>query len=258
MSARMAGKVALITGGAGGIGATTAELFCEHGAKVLLVDRDEGALRITAERIRKQVDEAKVEVFQADVSDVPDAESAVSFAQTKFGSLNVLVNNAAVRNIDTIADGDMVEWERVLRTNVIGALNFCKAALPALRANGKSSVVNVSSSYAVKSRKGFAAYDASKAALLAMTRSLAAEGAEYGIRVNAVCPGGTLTPFTIGRWEARGRGEDDLRAERKSDSLLRRWAEPREIAYPILWLASDEASYLTGAILMADGGASIM
>ncbi len=114
--------------------------------------------------------------------------------------------------------------------------------------------MTVSSCYGVRGRAGFAAYDASKAALIAVTRSLAAEAAPQ-VRANAVCPGGTLTPFTVGRAAARGRSEDQMRAEPKADSLLKRWAEPREVAYPILWLASDEASYVNGAVLMVDGGA---
>jgi 2-hydroxycyclohexanecarboxyl-CoA dehydrogenase len=257
MKARMAGKVAVITGGAGGIGAATGELFCEHGARVLLVDRDEGTLRQAAEHISVKLPGAGVEIFQADVSDAGQARAASQFALEKFGMINVLVNNAAARYVDAIFDADPVQWEKLLATNVLGALNFCKATLAALRKSGNGSVVNVSSAWAIRSRKAFAAYDVSKAGLLAMTRSLAAEEAEHGIRVNAVCPGSTLTPFTIGRWAARGRDEAELRAERKTDCLLQRWAEPLEIAWPILWLASDEASYVTGATIMADAGQSI-
>lgn len=241
---RMAGKVAIVTGGGGGIGAAVGALLCEHGAKVLLVDQS----------IRDWQPKAGQEAIQADVANAGDAQRAVEFALNKFGALNVLINNAAYRDTASFADADPGEWRKVLETNVLGALNFCKAALPALRAAGKASIVNVSSCYAVRARKGFASYDASKAALLAMTRTLAAEEAEHGIRVNAVCPGGTLTPYTINRGRARGRTEADLRAERKIDSLLQRWAEPVEVGYPILWLASDEASYVTGAALMVDGG----
>ncbi len=241
MAQRLAGKVALITGGAGGIGAAVGALFLEHGAKVLLVDQTLSP-------------QAGPEVIAADVTKPAHAERAVALALEKFGSLSVLVNNAAYRNTDSVADANLDEWRKVLETNLLGAVNFSKAALAALRAAGKASIVNVSSCYAVRGRRGFAAYDASKAALLALTRTLAAEEAQHGIRVNAVCPGGTLTPFTLGRGKARGRSEADLRAEQKGDALLKRWAEPIEVAYPILWLASDEASYVTGATLMVDGG----
>ena len=255
MTSRMAGKVAIITGGGGGIGAATGELFCAQGAAVLLVDRDAQALEATLQRIRASNPGARVDGCSSDITDHSDAAEAARFALEKFGRLDVLVNNAAVRNTDTIANGDSAEWERVFGVNVIGALNMCRAALPALRKSGRASVVIVSSCYAVRGRKGFAAYDASKAALLAMTNNLAAEEAEHGIRVNAVCPGGTLTPFTIGRGRARGKTEDEMRADTRTDSLLARWAEPIEVAYPILFLTSDEASYITGATLMVDGGA---
>jgi 2-hydroxycyclohexanecarboxyl-CoA dehydrogenase len=248
MNARMAGKVAIVTGGGGGIGASVAALFCEHGAKVLLVDRS----------FRTAHPNGNIETLEADVTNAADAKAAVDLACRKFGALNVLVNNAAYRNTDSIAGADSDEWRKVLETNVLGALNFCRASLPALRASGRASIVNIASCYAVRGRKGFAAYDASKAALLAMTRTLAAEEAGHGIRVNAVCPGGTLTPFTIGRGKARGRSEAEMRAEIKSDSLLKRWAEPLEVGYPVLWLASDEASYVTGTALMVDGGLSAM
>lgn len=257
----MAGKAAIITGGGGGIGEAAGGLFCAEGAKVLLVDRDAAALATAAQRLREANAKAQVEVFAADLTDARQAAEAARFAAAKFGAIHVLVNNAAVRNTDTIFDGDPAEWQRVLGTNVLGTLNITRAVLPALRESGKSggkaSVVIVSSCYAIRGRKGFAAYDATKAALLAMTRNLACEEAEHGIRVNAVCPGGTLTPFTIGRGKARGRTEAEMRADRRGESLLQRWAEPVEIAYPILFLASDEASYVTGATLMVDGGTPV-
>lgn len=255
MTGRLADKIALITGGAQGIGAATAALFCAEGAKLLLVDHNADAVAAAETAIRQAQPGAPVETLVADVTDPAAADHAVAFAVERFGGLSVLVNNAALRDTAPIESADAVAWEAVLATNVVGAVNFCRAALPALRRAGRASIVNVSSCYGVRGRTGFAAYDASKAALLAVTRSLAAEGAALGVRANAVCPGGTLTPFTIGRGQTRGRSEEDLRGERKADALLGRWAEPVEVAYPILFLASDEASYVTGAILMVDGGA---
>jgi 2-hydroxycyclohexanecarboxyl-CoA dehydrogenase len=255
---RMAGKRVIVTGGAGGIGAATGELFAAEGASVLLVDRNAEALAGMAASIAKSQPGAEVASFAADITDPAAAAKAVVFAVERLGGLDVLVSNAAVRNLDAIADADLEAWQNVLSVNLLGAVNMCKAALGELRKGGRSSVVIVSSCYATMGRKGFGAYDASKAGLLALTRTLAWEEAEHGIRVNAVLPGGTLTPFTIGRWQARGRTEAELRAETKSDSLLRRWAEPREIAYPILWLASDEASYVTGVSLPVDAGLNVM
>jgi len=251
---RMAGRIALITGGASGIGAAAGGLFCAHGAKVLLVDRDGEALQRTAAEIRHQVPGATLEVYGADVANPQQAAGAVRQAVARFGALNVLVSNAAVRYLDAVADADPAAWHEVLSVNLMGAVNFSKAALPQLRKQRGASVVIVSSTYAMTGRKRFGAYDASKAALLSLMRTLAAEEAGHGIRVNAVCPGGTLTPFTIGRGRARGASEDELRGEAKADTLLKRWAEAKEIAWPILWLASEEASFVTGAALMVDGG----
>lgn len=250
----MAGRIALITGGAGGIGAATGELFCAQGAQVMLVDRDIGLLDSMAAEIRHKVPGARLEVCGADVADAEQASAAVRQAVARFGALNVLVSNAAVRYLNPVVDADPAEWHKLLSVNLMGAVNFSKAALPELRKQVGASVVIVSSTYALTGRQRFGAYDASKAALLSLMRTLAAEEAGYGIRVNAVCPGGTLTPFTIGRGRARGRSEDQLRSEAKPDTLLKRWAEAKEIAWPILWLASAEASFITGASLLVDGG----
>ena len=262
MTARLAGKAAIITGGAGGIGAATAELFCREGARVLLVDRDAGLLAAIVQELStriRDVPSAAIDGLAADVASVADAERCVRHARATFGALDVLVSNAAVRDVAPIAAADPAAWQRVLEVNLMGALNFCKAAVPALRrrapaSDPSASIVIVSSTYATIGRRNFGAYDASKAALLALMRTLAAEEAEHGVRVNAVCPGGTLTPFTIARARARGRDEASLRATPKPDSLLRRWAEPLEIAYPILWLACDEASFITGVAIPVDGG----
>lgn len=146
----------------------------------------------------------------------------------------------------------------MVAVNLVGMSNFCKAALPAMRGSGRGSVVNVSSCYALTGRKGMALYDATKAAQLAYTRSLAFEESPHGVRVNAVCPGSTLTDFHISRAEQSGKSVDQLRKERQETSLIGRWASPEEIAMPILWLASNEASFITGTTLMVDGGLHIM
>jgi 2-hydroxycyclohexanecarboxyl-CoA dehydrogenase len=153
--------------------------------------------------------------------------------------------------------GHPAEWQAVIGVNLLGNANYGRAALPLLREGGKGAIVNVSSCYAVKGRKGMALYDATKAALLAMTRTLAFEEAAHGIRVNAVCPGSTLTDFHVDRTRAAGKSVDELKMQRQDTSLLGRWADPMEIAFPILWLASDEASFITGTTLVVDGGLHI-
>jgi 2-hydroxycyclohexanecarboxyl-CoA dehydrogenase len=255
---RVEGKVVLITGGGSGIGAATGELVCAEGGKVLLVDANAAALASTTRAIVDQIPGARVATFVADVAQAPEAARAVERALEEFGQLDVLVNNASMRNYSAIADASPAEWQAVVAVNLAGAANYCRAALPALRKSTRASIVNVSSCYAVTGRKGMGLYDATKAGMLAMTRTLAHEEASHRVRVNAICPGSTLTPFHAARAEAAGKSVDALKSERQTTSLLARWATPQEIAWPIIWLASDEASFITGATIMVDGGLSIM
>ncbi len=254
---RLEGKIALITGGGGGIGAATARLFCAEGAAVMLVDSNGEGLSRTAVAIGKEIPGARVLTFTADVSDDALAVEAVRKTLDALEGLDVLVNNAAMRNYTAIADTTPTEWQAMVGVNLVGIANYCRAALPALRRSGRASIVNVSSTHAVKGRKGMGIYDATKAGILSMTRTLAFEEAGHGVRVNAVCPGSTLTDFHIARAQADGKSMETLNTERRTTSLLGRWAAPGEIAAPILWLASDEASFITGASLMVDGGLSI-
>ena len=255
---RLQNKVALITGGGAGIGAATARIFCREGAAVVLVDRDSGALEETAREIATQVKGARVAHYAADVADAEAAVRAVAHGLEAFARIDILVNNAAMRNYASMAEATHADWKGVLDVNLIGAANYAKAALPELRRAGSGSIVNVSSCHAVTGRKGMGIYDATKAALLAFTRTLAFEEAPYGVRANAVCPGSTLTTFQLKRGKAAGKTVDQLMGERKDNSLIGRWGTPEEIAWPILWLASAEASFITGATLMVDGGLSIM
>jgi 2-hydroxycyclohexanecarboxyl-CoA dehydrogenase len=255
---RVEGKAALITGGGAGIGAATGELICAEGGMALLVDADARALAGTMQGIAERVPRARVSTFAADVADADAAARVVEHALQTFGRLDILVNNAAMRNYSAISDSTPGEWQAMVGVNLVGTANYCKAALPALRRSGRASIVNVSSCYALTGRKGMGLYDATKAAILAMTRTLAFEEVAHGVRVNAVCPGSTLTDFHISKAKAAGKTIEALKTERQSTSLLGRWAAPQEIAWPILWLASDEASFVTGATLAVDGGLSIM
>lgn len=239
-SGRLAGKVAAITGAASGIGLATAELFLREGAQVAIVDK-----------VRAGIGLALV----GDVSDEASIQEALKKIISSFGGLDILVNNAAARAHGSLAGASEESWDEVLRVNVVAAATCAKATLPWLRQR-KGAIVNVASAFALFGRRGFGQYDASKAALVSLTRTLAAEEAVAGVRVNAVCPGSVLTPYTLGRAGARGMTEEELRAKGAVPSLLARWATPEEIAWPILWLASDEASFITGAVLPVDGGVS--
>ncbi|MCV0437039.1 MAG: SDR family oxidoreductase [Hydrogenophaga sp.] len=255
---RLGGKAALITGAGAGIGAAAAALFCQEGAAVLLVDADADALERTRQTIVQALPDARVLCVEANVADEAAAHAAVQRCTGKLGGLDVLVNNAAMRNYTAAADATPAEWQAMVAVNLVGMSNYCAAALPALRQSGAGSVVNVSSCYAVTGRKGMALYDATKAAQLAYTRSLAFEEAVHGVRANAVCPGSTLTDFHVGRALGKGKSVEQLKTERKDTSLIGRWASPEEIAWPIVWLASGEASFITGTTLMVDGGLHIM
>jgi NAD(P)-dependent dehydrogenase (short-subunit alcohol dehydrogenase family) len=254
VTGRLADKVAIITGGAGGIGAATGLLFCEEGARVMLVDSDADAMTQTLARIRTAVAGAQVEGMTVDVGREEAADTAVSAARKAFGAIDVLVNLAGIRSYEPLAEGKRETWERMLAVNLLSYAAFIRAAIGDLRACGRGSVVNISSTHAVNPRAGMGQYDVTKAGIVSLTRTLAFEEAKHGVRVNAVCPGATLTPFHLRRAAAAGRTQQDLAADAARECLLGRWADPREVAWPILWLASDEASYVTGSVLMVDGG----
>jgi 2-hydroxycyclohexanecarboxyl-CoA dehydrogenase len=253
MGNRLSGKVAVISGGGGGIGSEAGRIFCEEGASVLLVDLSEQAVVEAAERIRAVVPGARVVPFAADLGVEKAAYDAADLALTEFGGIDVVVNNVGIRRYDALADATWDLWEDIIRVNLLSYASLTRAALPSMRERGKGSVVNVSSCHAVIGRKGMGAYDASKAAVLGFTRTLAWEEAPHGIRANAICPGYTLTPFHIKRAEQAGKSREEV-ARFEPPCILGRWADPKEMAYPLLWLASDEASYVTGATLMVDGG----
>lgn len=258
MPGRMAGRVALVTGGGGGIGEATGRLFAEEGAAVALLDTDATAVEAAAAGIQSAVRGAQVLALTGDVTRETDARRIVEETAARFGALHTLVNVAGVRVYAPLAEADAADWERIIGVNVLGTAHCCKAALPRLRATGRGTIVNVSSVYGVMGRTGMGQYDTTKAAVLGFTRALAVEEAPHRIRVNAVCPGGTITPYHIRRAAARGVSEAEMRTQRAGDNLLGRWAEPREVAFPILFLASDESSFVTGATLMVDAGRSIL
>ena len=254
---RLADRIALITGGGGGIGAATGQLFAEEGAAVALVDSDPALVESAAQKIRRAVHGAAVLAITADVAQEGEARRAADEAAARFGALHCVVNVAGIRLYTPLVEADAKDWERILGVNVLATAFTCKAAIPHLRAAGGGTIVNVSSVYGVMGRAGMGQYDTTKAALLGFTRALAVEEAPYRIRVNVLCPGGTITPYHIERAAESGVSEAQLRASRQRDNLLGRFAEPREIAYPILFLACAESSFITGTALMVDAGKSV-
>ncbi len=259
MGERLAGRVCLITGGSGGIGAATARLFWQEGAAVALVDLDATALDDTARDISPTGE--RIIVLAANLVDEGEAARAVRETVDRFGKLDVLANIAAVRVYGPVTDATSESWDHILGVNLRAVANCCKYAIPHMAASGGGSIVNVSSANASVGRSGMAQYDASKAALLALTRSMACDHAKQGIRVNTVSPGPTLTPFHVRNRSAKTgesleEAEAAMRSAGASNTLLGRQAEPIEIAYAMLFLAGPESSYVTGANFAIDGGIS--
>jgi NAD(P)-dependent dehydrogenase (short-subunit alcohol dehydrogenase family) len=260
MGDRLAGKVAVVTGGGGGIGAATAELFVNEGALVAIVDPVADAVAGAADRIDPSG--AKLLSIIADIGQEAEAERAIKETVSRFGRLDILVTAAGVRLYGPITEATAESWHWILGANLLGAAFCAKFAIPEMAKHGDGRIVNVSSVNAINGRAGMAQYDATKAALLALTRSMACDHAHQGIRVNAVCPGFTITPFHIRRKaDADGISYEEAQAvlrEEPQNNLLGRGADPMEIARSILFLASDDSSIVTGETLMATGGSGMV
>jgi NAD(P)-dependent dehydrogenase (short-subunit alcohol dehydrogenase family) len=233
-----AGRAAIVTGAAGGIGRATAAALAARGAAVLVADRREEIEATTAEL---SADGAEIVARTVDVTVAEEVEAMVAAAVERFGRLDVLVNNAGATGIPTpLADQDPAAFDRVFAINVRGTFLGIKYSMPHL-ADGGGAIVNVSSITAVRPLPGLGAYSASKEAVLSLTRVAALEGAPLGVRVNAVLPGPTAT---------RMIGEQDFSGE----VPLGRAAAPEEPAEAICFLASEAASFITGEALLVDGG----
>ena len=252
MKPTLTGKTALITGAAGSIGSAIAERFAAEGARLILVDRDTDALDPLCARLG---DDQTVAVA-CDIRSETQVTGLKKIIERLGSQLDILVNNAAVREYTALAETDAASWQRILAVNVIGTSLMTAMAMPWLRASGQGAIVNVASTFGICGRAGMGQYDATKSAMVAATRVLAIEEAKHGVRANVVCPGSVLTSFTLGRAEARGMSATEVKERGFLPAPIARWAEPAEIAAPVLWLASDEASFITGAVLAVDGGLS--
>ncbi|MEU4324944.1 SDR family NAD(P)-dependent oxidoreductase [Nonomuraea dietziae] len=245
------GKIAIVTGGASGIGRATALTFARAGARVVVADIDGPGAEATVEQIAAVAGDKAAVAVRADVSDSDDCRRIVQTALDTFGALHVLFNNAGIIRRTTALDLDVEEWDRVMAVNVRSVFLMCKHAIPAMTEGG--SIVNTGSGWGLKGGGNAISYCASKAAVVNMTRALAIDHASAGIRVNSVNPGDTDTPML--RDEARQLGEDWAAFQTDAaDRPMGRSGTPDEIAQAVLFLASDAASYITGSALVVDGG----
>jgi len=244
------GRVALVTGAASGIGEATARRFAEERAAVLLVDIEEHGAEI-AEDITNAGGTAAF--FQADVADSEQVAACVASAIDHFGKLTTLVNNAGIILSKGFSDTRVEDWDRVQAVNLRAPFLGLRAAAPYLRSSSNGSVVNVASIHSHATIEGLSAYAASKSGILGLTRSAALDLAPFGVRVNAVCPGTIHTGMTDA-WLGSVADPDAAMKRIVDKQPLGRIGTPNEVASAIVFLASPEASFITGAALFVDGG----
>jgi NAD(P)-dependent dehydrogenase (short-subunit alcohol dehydrogenase family) len=245
---KLANKVALITGGTRGIGLATARLFVGEGAHVALVGRDAPAGRSATGELADSI------FVECDVTRANDCAHAVDETLRAFGRLDILFNNAGIilrnRNVEMTSEE---EWDVSMNTNAKSVFLMSRAALPHLRAGGGGAIVNTASYMGLVGFPGLAAYAASKGAVVNLTRAMALDHAQENIRVNCICPGSVDTDMIQAAWRAYGDMEQAARVW-AAKHPMNRIASPEEVARVVLFLASDDSSFITGAAIPVDGG----
>jgi 2-hydroxycyclohexanecarboxyl-CoA dehydrogenase len=246
---RLDGSIALVTGGASGIGAATARRLAAEGARVAIADINlEGAREVAAE-----LDGYAVEM---DVADVNSVRMGVAAAVEQFGAPDILVNNAGTDRFAFFVNTDEELWDTVLGVNLRGTIAVTHAVLPSMQRNGRGAIVNVASEAGRVGSQGSAVYSAAKAGVIGFTRAIARESARFGVRVNAVAPGPIDTPLLNAAEEQHGEIGARLRQGMIDATALRRIGTPDEVAAAIAFLAGPDASYITGQTINVSGGLS--
>lgn len=248
---RVGNKIALITGGASGIGAETARLFCEEGAQVVIADIDESAAAALAAELGPAASACRL-----DVTDEASWQQAMTQVRDQHGRLDILVNNAGVSIPSTIEEATLEHWHQVQAINSDSVFLGCKHGLHLMKETTRAGcIVNLSSTLATRPQAPYTAYNASKASVWATTRTVALHCCEQGypIRCNSVHPGATHTPMMQAYLDA-AEDPEEMMAMFAANHPMNRVGQPRELALAILFLASDEASFITGVALPVDGG----
>jgi len=244
---RLKGKVALISGGARGQGAVEARLFAGEGAKIVIGDVRDELTKQTADEINATLGSKVVHAIHLDVTRAADWRAAVEAGEREFGGIDILVNNAGIANMKGLEETSEEEWDAVVNINQKGVWLGMKAVIPAMRRRGGGAIVNISSIFGMIGSSGSTAYHGTKGAVRLITKSAAVQYATEKIRVNSIHPGVILTPMT------EVIPHDDLQPLIDL-APMKRGAQPEEVAWAVLFLASDEASFVTGAELAVDGG----
>ena len=248
----LTGKTAFVTGASRGIGRVIAAAFAGAGADVALVARSEDGLKETARQVTDQGREAII--IPADVTQEETVNAAVDEAISRLGHLDIIVNNAGGNNFSVpVLDMRPSGWDKIMRLNVDSTLYVCRAVGRHLTERGTGSVINIASVAGLAASPGMAHYGAAKAAVVSLTKSLAVEWATRGVRVNALCPGWTATELNRYLWDSEDGGQAII-----AGVPMGRWGQVEEMAGPAVFLASEASSFMTGQVLVVDGGQTAM
>ncbi|MFX1251377.1 MAG: SDR family NAD(P)-dependent oxidoreductase [Promethearchaeota archaeon] len=245
------GKVAVITGAASGIGLITAKLLAEMGATIALIDINESSGEEAAEQIRKSGEQAKF--FRCNVTSDSDCKKSIEAIYKEFERIDILFNNAGVIRRKNVLDLTEEEWDLVVDVSLKAIYLLSRYVIPIMIEGGGGSIINTGSGWGLKGGSKAVAYCAAKGGVVNMTRAMAIDHGSEGIRVNCICPGDTDTPLLRGEASQLGVNEDAFMRE-AADRPLHRIGTPQDIAYAVLYLASDLSSWVTGTTLVVDGG----